>query len=186
MISHRDLPIEKPGADRHNIELKFRCSSLARARARAIYLGAKPKAMLHQIDTYFAVRSGRLKLRETRGARTATLIWYDRPNRIGSRSSHYRLIPVHEPAALKAALASALGILAVVRKRRELLLYDNVRIHLDRVQNLGNFGELEAVVGSTRSTNLQCSRKRLAKVIAVLKIRPTDVLAGSYAEMVGR
>ncbi|MGK3856667.1 class IV adenylate cyclase, partial [Enterococcus faecium] len=81
---------------------------------------------------------GRLKLREIDG-QAAVLIWYDRPDHDAARLSKYHLVPVADPAALKAALTDALGVRGEVRKRREIYLWHNVRIHLDEVAGLGSF-----------------------------------------------
>src|SRR4051794_40389645 len=115
-----------------NIEIKAKCNNLAAARRAAKRVGARRVGGLHQGDTYFHVARGRLKLREIRGA-GAEMIWYVRPNRAAARESNYTLVPVEEPGPLKRALAAALGVRSIVRKRRELWIYENVRIHLDEV-----------------------------------------------------
>ena len=105
-------------------------------------------ATQHQIDTYFHCRHGRLKLRQIDGLR-AELVWYARPDEEGPKPSDYQLVPLQNPETLKAALAAALGVRAVVEKRREIFLYHSVRIHLDDVVGLGHFIEFEAVLGAT-------------------------------------
>src|SRR4051812_34125134 len=129
---------------RRNLELKARdpdpVASLASARA----LGARDQGVLSQRDTYFAAPRGRLKLREQEPG-GAQLIAYERADAAAARESHYRLVDVPDPEALRAALDAALGTTVVVDKRRHLLLYENVRIHLDDVEGLGAFVELEGV-----------------------------------------
>src|SRR4051794_11233272 len=100
-----------------NIELKVPVTDLAAVRALLPGLGAVPAGLLWQVDTYFLVPNGRLKLRE---AETAELIAYSRPDDVGARVSEYLLAPVAAPGPLKEALARALGIRVVVGKRREL------------------------------------------------------------------
>jgi adenylate cyclase, class 2 len=135
---------------RRNVELKARDADPAATLARALALGACDEGVLTQRDTYFARARGRLKLREQAGGREAgaRLIAYVRPDDDAARTSAYRLAEVGDPEALRDALDAALGTLVVVDKRRHLLLYENVRIHLDEVDGLGSFVELEAVAGA--------------------------------------
>jgi homotetrameric cytidine deaminase len=132
---------------RRNVEIKTRDADPATTLERALSLGASDEGVLSQRDTYFAGARGRLKLREQDGGSEAgaRLIAYARPDDDGARTSAYRLAEVGDPAALREALDAALGTTVVVDKRRHLLLYENVRIHLDEVQGLGSFVELEAV-----------------------------------------
>jgi predicted adenylyl cyclase CyaB len=129
-----------------NIELKARLGSLAPARQIALQVATGHLGVERQVDTYFASRHGRLKLREIDG-HPAQLVWYERPNQPSAKLSHYILAPVAAPAELKEALTCACGTRVVVDKRREIFLADNVRIHLDQVAGLGDFLEFEAVLG---------------------------------------
>jgi predicted adenylyl cyclase CyaB len=111
-------------------------------------------------------------------------VWYERADASDARPSDYRLVPVGDPPGLKAALAAALGVKTVVRKRRELLLHHNVRIHLDEVESLGAFIELEAVLGPDADEPL--SRSRLAALLAALQISAADLVPNSYSDLIGR
>jgi homotetrameric cytidine deaminase len=139
-----------------NVELKAVDPDPARSLAVCLGLGAEDRGVLRQRDTYFRARAGRLKLREEEPG-GATLVQYDRPDGAHARESRYRLVPVAEPGELKAALEAALGTLVVVDKERRLLLWEGVRIHLDRVAGLGEFVELEDVGagGTERVDRLQ-------------------------------
>jgi homotetrameric cytidine deaminase len=132
---------------RRNVELKSRDADPGATLRRALALGASDEGVLRQRDTYFGRTRGRLKLREQEGGRgpIAQLIAYQRPDDEQARTSAYRLADVAEPDALREALDAALGTRVVVDKRRHLLLYENVRIHLDDVDGLGAFVELEGV-----------------------------------------
>jgi predicted adenylyl cyclase CyaB len=163
-----------------NIELKARCDDLGRARRLALAHGARSEEILIQIDTYFHVADGRLKLREIEG-QPSELIFYHRPDISNAKPSEYWLTRFDDAAELKALLSAALGIRAVVRKRRELLMWKNVRVHLDQVENLGNFIELEAVIDPENDEN--ASRERLDELIGALMIRAEERLSGSYGEM---
>ena len=138
---------------RRNVELKARDPDPEATLARALRAGATDHGVIRQRDTYFAVPQGRLKLREEEpgGAR---LISYRRPDAADERVSDYRLVPVPDPDGLRAALAETCGVRVEVVKRRRLLLWERVRIHLDEVEGLGSFLELEAVAEPVSYTHL--------------------------------
>ena len=123
-----------------NLEAKFRLTDPARARAGAAAIGFERRGELIQRDTFFRVANGKLKLREETGG--AALIHYARARRGGLDVSDYAIAPVADPAAIRAILTEALGAIATVSKVRTLLLRRNVRLHLDRVEGLGDFGEI--------------------------------------------
>jgi predicted adenylyl cyclase CyaB len=167
-----------------NLELKARCRDLARAADAAIALGATRAGVLEQLDTYFHFPHGRLKLRETIGRDGAELIAYDRANDPAVRGSDYHVIPIADAAAMKAALTKRLGVRGEVRKRRELFLWHNVRIHLDDVAGLGTFLEFEAVI-SPADDDEAISRERLARLSQAIAIRDDDRIAVSYSDLAG-
>lgn len=165
---------------RCNLELKARCGDLVSARDRVLQLDVRTLGIEVQTDTYFHVSRGRLKLRCIEG-QPAVLIAYERADRTEVRASHYHLVPVTDPAALTAALAAVLGIRGEVRKRREIFLHHNVRIHLDEVTRLGTFVEFEAV--QSEETTPEQSRQYLAELCRLLAISPADCVAESYADL---
>lgn len=163
-----------------NIELKARLADLQAARnvARAIATGRL--GVQQQVDTYFHCRHGRLKLRQIDGL-SAELIGYARADQKGPKASQYQLVPVSNPETLKVALSAALGVRRVVQKRREIFLVDNVRIHLDEVVGLGDFLEFEAVLGP--EIDDAAGRVQLDRLIETFAIERSDLLSGSYADM---
>ncbi len=165
---------------RRNIEIKARCADLQVAAAAIVSLSPREGGTQSQTDTYFVVPHGRLKLREIAG-QAATLIWYVRANELRSRKSDYLLIPTADPTALKTALAAALGVRIVVRKVRRILLWHNIRIHLDKVENLGTFVEFEAVMNPDDSESI--AHDRLAELCKLMSIAPADYLETSYGEL---
>jgi adenylate cyclase class IV len=167
---------------RKNIELKARCGDLAETARRALAAGAVRAGVLEQADTYFHVPNGRLKLRETVG-KPAELIWYARANDPAVRDSNYYLIPTPDPEVTRVALGQALGVRGRVVKRRELLMYHNVRIHLDEVNGLGTFLEFEAVISPDAAEAI--SLERLATLTAALGVRDEDRIARSYSDLLG-
>jgi homotetrameric cytidine deaminase len=162
-----------------NVELKAHDPDPRRTLERALAAGAEDRGLLRQRDTYFAVATGRLKLREEEPG-GATLIAYDRPDAATERVSSYRLVPVPEPEPLRDALAAANGIRAVVVKRRHLLMWETVRIHLDEVRGLGSFLELEAV--AEPGSDLSRERAQIARLRDALDIRDEALREGSYAD----
>lgn len=127
-----------------NIELKAIDPDPVRSLEVCRALGAQDEDVLWQRDSYFNVSTGGLKLREQQPGR-AHLIQFERADEPKQRESRYRIIQTDEPQTLLAALTAALGVTVAVTKYRRLFLWQNVRIHLDDVERLGSFIELEAV-----------------------------------------
>jgi adenylate cyclase, class 2 len=161
-----------------NIELKAHDPDPARSLEVSLALGATDEGWPQQLDTYFRVQHGRLKLRQQDGA--AELIQYERTDEAIERASNYRLIPIHDPDGLKDALAAALGILVAVEKSRHLLLWRNVRIHLDDVPGLGSFIELEAV--AEPDSDLTREYENIAELRQTLGITDDRVIAAGYSD----
>ena len=170
------------GAAHRNLELKAVDRDPRWSRQICEELGAENRGVLRQEDVYFEVPRGRLKLRREKGA-PAQLIAYERSNDAGQRESRYRIVEVEDDIELEAALASALGIKAVVRKARQLFLYEGVRIHLDRVDELGSFIELEGVATSG-DADLGRLEGLLADLRHSLGIKDADLIGGSYCDLV--
>jgi homotetrameric cytidine deaminase len=168
-------------APRRNIELKASDPDPERSLAVVLGLGAHDRGVLKQRDTYFRVNSGRLKLREEEPG-GATLVQYDRVDADEARESRYRLVPVEHPRELCAALEASLGLLAVVEKERHLLLWQSVRIHLDRVKGLGDFVELEGVAAP--DSDLAAELERVTRLTEALQIPPERILRNSYSDQV--
>ncbi len=165
---------------RRNVEWKARLRHPGAALEAALAAGAEDRGVLEQRDTYFHVVTGRLKLREqTPGS--AELIQYERADRAASRASAYRLVPVPDPEALRTALEAALGVRAVVEKRRHLLLHAGTRVHLDTVTGLGTFAEIEAVVAP--GERLEDAHVRAERWRAILQVADDDLLAVSYVDL---
>jgi adenylate cyclase class 2 len=161
-----------------NIELKAHDPDPARSLEVSLALGATDEGWLQQLDTYYRVQHGRLKLREQ--GSTAELIQYERADEAIERTSNYRIIPIHDPDVLKDALAAALGILVAVEKSRRLLLWRNVHIHLDEVPGLGSFIELEAV--AEPDSDLSGEYQNVAELRGALGITDERIVAVGYSD----
>ena len=167
-------------APSRNIEFKARDPHPARTLELALALGAEDRGEIAQTDTYFARARGRLKLREQRPG-DAELIQYRRADSPGARESRYRRVPVAEAPALRDALDAGLGTLVVVEKRRRLLLHENVRIHIDEVEGLGSFLELEAV--GRPESDLSAEHDKVSRLRAELEIGDDALVAESYSDL---
>jgi predicted adenylyl cyclase CyaB len=140
---HDEAATGHPGAT--NIEIKARVADLDRLRASAESISDTAVEVLDQEDIFFAAPEGRLKLR-IRGEHSGELIHYHRADTAEPKASRYLIAPTSSPAALKEILSRVLPLAGVVRKRRWLYLVGQTRIHLDRVEGLGDFVELEVVL----------------------------------------
>ncbi|MBX7256081.1 MAG: class IV adenylate cyclase [Candidatus Hydrogenedentes bacterium] len=161
-----------------NIELKARCGSQAQALRVCESIHAEPQGELHQVDTYFGVDKGRLKLREC-SPDADHLVFYRRPDDLHAKACDYLITPAQQ--GLKELLAEAFGVVGVVVKTRKLWLWKNVRIHLDSVEYLGNFIEFEAVL-SDEFDDADGSQK-VAWLSEQFGIRESDLLPSSYIDL---
>jgi predicted adenylyl cyclase CyaB len=133
-----------------------------------------------QKDSYYNCYTGRLKLREESGS-DGQLISYQRPDSNGSRISHYEIYSTQNPQLLNNVLTDSLGLRVIVQKVRQLFHYRNVRIHLDRVEELGSFLELESVVDE--EVNRELARDNLKKIQNMLVSFLFEPVAVSYADL---
>ncbi|MBI4215585.1 MAG: class IV adenylate cyclase [Parcubacteria group bacterium] len=163
-----------------NIEIKARCSNQNKIRDILYSYQAEFKGTDHQVDTYFKVNSGRLKLRE--GNIENYLIFYERENIEGTKQSNVILFSSNPKTALKKILVKSLGVLMVVEKQREIYFIENVKFHLDNVQNLGNFMEIEAI---DKDCNIGADklREQCEYYCSLFGIKKEDLLADSYSDL---
>ncbi len=164
-----------------NVEIKAHDADPAAMAARCEALGAVDQGVLHQRDTYFSGRHGRLKLREQDGS-GAELIAYRRPDTTEAEESAFIRAPAADPALLYEALDAALGTTVVVVKRRRLWLWENVRIHLDDVEGLGTFIELEAMVGPGLNSAEEAAEK-VTRLRSELAIADDALVAVGYSDL---
>jgi adenylate cyclase class IV len=165
-----------------NIEIKARVSDLAAVEARAGAIADSGPVDIAQDDTFFACPRGRLKLRELAPDR-GQLIHYHRPDQGGPKLSDYVIAPTSDPAALREALTRAYGVAGRVRKHRRLYLAGRTRIHLDRVEGLGDFMELEVVLGAGDDTAGGEAEAR--RIMQALGVAEADLIEGAYVDLMG-
>jgi predicted adenylyl cyclase CyaB len=166
-----------------NIEIKAAIGDPRSTEARAEAMAAPDSARLfRQVDTYFRIPEGRLKLREKSGAeKGAELIFYSRPDVTGPKPCDYEIAPVDEPHKLKGLLAEALGIRTVVSKSRKVFLFENARIHIDQVDGLGSFLEIEVVMAADAPDDT--GESLMHQLMEALAIDPEDLLDCSYCDL---
>ena len=134
----------------------------------------------HQVDTYFNVPNGRLKLRE--GTIENSLIHYDRMDAACAKQSNIILYQHRPDKNLKDALTKALGIKVIVDKKRKIYFIDNVKFHFDEVNNLGSFIEVEAI-GKDGSIGMETLRQQCNGYAQLFSISEDQFMAQSYSDL---
>ena len=163
------------------IEIKAKTTETNKIRQTLLKKGADFKGLDHQIDTYFKVEYGRLKLRE--GNIENTLIHYERPNQSDPKKSEVTLYKPRVDKALKAVLTQAMGILTIVDKKREIYFIDNVKFHLDEVKDLGTYVEIEAI-DTDGSIGLKKLQEQCEYYVGLFAIQSVDLIEVSYSDLV--
>ena len=163
-----------------NVEIKARVRDPLAIRRAAEQLADDGPHELIQEDTFFPCPDARLKLRKL-GEEIGELIWYSRPDAEGPKESRYERYPTEAPDHLRDVLARALGVRGVVRKRRLLLMAGRTRIHLDAVEGLGDFMELEVVL--TGGETLQDGEREARALMQQLGIEESDLIEGAYIDL---
>jgi adenylate cyclase, class 2 len=164
-----------------NIEIKARTGRAAAIRQYLLDQGAEQCGADKQVDTYFKVADGRLKLRE--GNIENNLIYYRRIETSAIKQSDVELVKTGDAPALKSMLTKALGIKAVVSKQREIYYLGNVKFHLDTLEGLGNFVEIEA---SNQFEDIPAEklRQQCREYMQAFGIGEEDIVNRSYSDMV--
>lgn len=163
-----------------NIEIKARVADMEKMAERASRVAEEGPWTIEQDDTFFGCQSGRLKLRDF-GNGNGELIFYRRPDQAGPGQSEYRITPTEDPGGLRAVLAEALGVAGRVRKQRILYLSGRTRIHLDRVEGLGDFLELEVVLADGESSGVGEAEARF--LMECLRIADEDLVDVAYVDL---
>uniref|UniRef100_A0A8C6U9B9 Si:ch211-156b7.4 n=1 Tax=Neogobius melanostomus TaxID=47308 RepID=A0A8C6U9B9_9GOBI len=128
-----------------NVEIKATVSDPGKFAEKSSELSESEGAIIRQHDTFFNCSTGRLKLRDFMDG-TGQLIFYERPDTDGPKLSRYSISPTNDPSTLRAVLSDALGVKGEVRKERRLFLIGQTRVHLDTVEGLGHYMELEVAL----------------------------------------
>ncbi|HEY4715423.1 MAG TPA: class IV adenylate cyclase [Candidatus Paceibacterota bacterium] len=166
-----------------NVEIKAYCQDQDKVRSILKERNADFKGLDHQIDTYFKVNAGRMKLRE--GNIENFLISYDREDKEGPKESKVNLFKFDPKSNLKDMLVKSLGVLMVVDKQREIYFIDNVKFHIDEVKDLGKFMEIEAI-DMDGSLGKEKLLKQCQEYMKLFDIQESDLISKSYSDLLNK
>jgi predicted adenylyl cyclase CyaB len=163
-----------------NIEIKAHVVDLSAVTARAAAIADEGPVEIRQDDTFFACERGRLKLRAF-SSEEGELIFYRRTDQPGPKQSFYVRTPTASPDSLREALTLAYGEVGRVRKRRTLFMAGRTRIHLDEVEGLGDFLELEVVMREDEP--LDAGVREAEDLMARLQVQPSQLIDRAYVDL---
>ena len=169
-----------------NIEIKARCPNPEHVRAVLEAAGARRVGLDRQIDTYFEVERGRLKLRS--GDIEKSLIYYERPDGDAPKKSEVLLHRCADPETLERVLRAVFKVKCVVDKRREIYYHGNVKLHVDDVESLGSFVEIEVIHDADETSNRAIDEDQMLAEcnawMARLGVNKDDLMRESYSDMI--
>jgi adenylate cyclase len=163
-----------------NVEIKVRLDNVEEQRSFAASLSGGPPEVIAQEDIFFNVPHGRLKLRFL-SPTDGQLIFYDRADQAGPKTSTYMMLETDRPHQLKVVLEAAFGIRNTVRKTRQLYMAGRTRIHIDHVESLGHFLELEVILAESEDPKV--GEGEAHEIMQELGISATQLIAGSYIDL---
>jgi adenylate cyclase len=163
-----------------NVEIKARVPDIEALRQRAAEISGGEPEVVVQEDVFFNTPNGRLKLRFFTPER-GELIYYERADQDGPKTSTYSIVETDQPGALRDALSNAYGIRNTVRKTRQLYMSGRTRIHVDDVEALGHFMELEVVLQDGEN---QCVGESEARgLMERLGIASSQLIESAYVDL---
>ncbi len=163
-----------------NVEIKARIESVAALAPTAGVLADSGPLTIFQDDTFFFCPNGRMKLRKLSDTE-GELIFYQRPDQAGPKVSSYFLAPTSSPEALREMLALAYGVIGRIRKKRTLFMVGRTRIHLDQVEGLGDFLELEVVMGAEEA--LETGTRIAKELLRKLGVSTEQLVSCAYLDL---
>jgi len=166
-----------------NIEIKAAVADLAALEHKVRAIATQGPELIAQDDCFFPCPHGRLKLRIF-AANAGELIFYQRPNQAGPKTSFYLRTPTQDPASLLATLSQAYGLSGRVIKQRTLYMVGRTRVHLDQVAGLGSFMELEVVLAENEAE--QAGIEEAQHLLATLGIAELDLIEDAYIDLLAR
>lgn len=166
-----------------NVEIKARIESVDALAPRVAALADQGSVEIVQDDTFFACERGRLKLRAFPGG-DGELIFYRRPDQAGPKESFFVISPTPAPDTLREVLSLAYGPAGRVRKHRTLYRVGRTRVHLDRVEDLGDFLELEVVLREGELTEDAVAEAH--RILTALGITPEQLVEGAYVDLLAQ
>jgi predicted adenylyl cyclase CyaB len=167
-------------SESRNVEIKARIASVEAMAPRVAALADRGPVEIEQDDTFFVCERGRLKLRAL-SPTEGQLIFYRRANQAGPKESRFVISPTASPDSLRDALTLAYGSAGRVRKHRTLYLVGRTRVHLDRVESLGHFLELEVVLAAGESPDAGVKEARA--LMTALGLADDQLIDGAYVDL---
>ncbi|KAJ8388618.1 hypothetical protein AAFF_G00131830 [Aldrovandia affinis] len=163
-----------------NVEIKAAVRNLKFLTERAKELSKSAGTLIRQQDTFFNAQNGRLKLRNLMDG-TGQLIFYDRPDVDGPKLSNYSISLTNDPEGLARVLSDSLGVTGAVKKERHLYLVGQTRVHVDSVEGLGHFMELEVVMKEGQSVEEGVAIAH--QLMGELGVKKEDLIVGAYMDL---
>ncbi|TNN47318.1 hypothetical protein EYF80_042498 [Liparis tanakae] len=163
-----------------NVEIKAKVSDMALFAKKAAELSQSEGSIIRQHDTFFNCSRGRLKLRDFMNE-SGQLIFYERPDTDGPKLSRYSISPTSDPQSLRTVLSDALGVKGEVRKERRLFLIGQTRVHLDTVEGLGDYMELEVVMRPDQT--LEDGQRVAEQLMEALSVSEESLVTGAYVDL---
>ncbi|HTU65878.1 MAG TPA: class IV adenylate cyclase [Steroidobacteraceae bacterium] len=165
-----------------NVEIKARIENVALLTPKVAAIASEGPLEIAQDDTFFACDNGRLKLRAF-STDSGELIFYKRVNQTGPKESFFLRSPTTSPETLRESLSLAYGQIGRIRKYRTLFLVGRTRVHLDRVEGLGHFLELEVMLVDDEPT--EQGVREANDIMGQLGIQPGQLVEGAYLDLMG-
>jgi len=165
------------------VELKAKVDNLEPFRKKLESLKAEYVGIFRQIDMYYEVPQGRLKLRETEGENGAHLVYYERPDVKGPKQSQVFIIELSKPQFMKQFLNKVLCTKTVIDKQRAIYRIEGTQVHLDKAKKLGTYVEFERPTENTPEAT-QKAHEKLEKLMQTLGIKPETLQKGSYSDLI--
>jgi predicted adenylyl cyclase CyaB len=166
-----------------NIEIKAHVENVEAITAKVVAIADEGPIEIAQDDTFFRCDSGRLKLRVFSNG-TGELIYYRRTNQFGPKESFYLRSPTSAPDSLRESLSLAYGQVGRVRKHRVLFLVGRTRVHVDRVEQLGHFLELEVVLADDEPSDIGVREAR--ELMEKFDVKPHQLIDDAYVDLLAR
>jgi len=164
-----------------NIEIKARARDYDTQKKLAASISESKAPRLIQEDVFFNVPAGRLKLRIL-GPESGELIYYERPDTSSIKTCKYWVSPTAKPQSMLETLTKALGIRGTVKKKRQLFLSGQMRIHLDEVERLGRYIELEYVMKPDEPE--KNGEREVQRFLRHLGIEKEDIVGSAYIDLI--
>ncbi|CAK6974532.1 uncharacterized protein LOC115595801 isoform X1 [Scomber scombrus] len=164
-----------------NVEIKAKVSDVKEFGKKAAELSQSEGSIIKQHDTFFMCNQGRLKLRDFMDG-SGQLIFYERPDTDGPKLSRYSISPTSDPQSLRVVLSDSLGVKGEVRKERRLFLIGQTRVHLDTVEGLGHYMELEVVMRPEQS--VEDGQQVAEHLMEQLGVSKESLVTGAYMDLI--